>query len=515
MKRAARRTARQVKGARRQAQRRARESRKAKGIIKSSHPTRPNRTSSYETVEQERQARTEAVIEHARLIRGLLRTLLGKLLKIPDPRKPLMVRHTLKSLMVYGILMFALQTGSRRKSNETLSAPAMQEALSGLFPELESIPHHDTLYRLLARVNPERIEAALVALIKSLIRLKKFSEHLVHNCYLIAVDGTQKMVRRLLPDDAWLQREVGAEGKKWTQYYMYVVEANLVLRNGVTIPLMSEFLDYGKGDSEREKQDCEQRAFFRLTTRLKQAFPHLPIMLLLDGLFATGAVMDRCRQYKWQFMTVLQDGSLPQVWQEYQGLRRLLGAEDRLTQRWGDREQSFELVNDIDYRYGENNRKRATIHLVVCRETWHEVAPGGTLVERSSTWAWISDSAFSRSTVHVRCNLGGRHRWGIEEGLLVEKRQGYEYEHCYAEDWNAMRGYHYLMRIAHLLNALAPFVSTLIGPIKERGAQGFIEWVRGTLSGRWLQLAELKARLTAPYQLRLLFPLPDVPLLSG
>jgi hypothetical protein len=293
------------------------------------------------------------------------------------------------------------------------------------------------------------------------------------------------------------------------------VEANLVLRNGVTIPLMSEFLDYGKGDSEREKQDCEQRAFFRLTTRLKQAFPHLPIMLLLDGLFATGAVMDRCRQYKWQFMTVLQDGSLPQVWQEYQGLRRLLGAEDRLTQRWGDREQSFELVNDIDYRYGENNRKRATIHLVVCRETWHEVAPGGTLVERSSTWAWISDSAFSRSTVHVRCNLGGRHRWGIEEGLLVEKRQGYEYEHCYAEDWNAMRGYHYLMRIAHLLNALAPFVSTLIGPIKERGAQGFIEWVRGTLSGRWLQLAELKARLTAPYQLRLLFPLPDVPLLSG
>jgi len=515
MSKAGRGNARQLKGARRQAQRAARDAQKAKGIIKGSHPTRPNRTSPYETVEQERQARTDAVVEHARLIRELLRTLLGKLLKIPDPRKPLMVRHTLKTLMVYGILMFALQTGSRRRSNETLSAPAMREALQGLFPELESVPHHDTLYRLLARVKPERIEAAAVALLKSLIRLKKFSAHLVHTCYPIAIDGTQKMVRRLLADDAWLQREVGAEGKKWTQYYVYVLEANLVLSNGVTIPLMSEFLDYGKGDSEREKQDCEQRGFFRLTARLKQAFPHLPIILLLDGLFATGPVMDRCRQYKWHFMTVLQDKSLPQVWQEYRGLSRLLGAEDRLMQRWDGREQSFELVNDIDYRYGENDSKHVTIHLVVCHERWQEVDATGTLVERCSTWAWISDLRFSRSTVHVRCNLGARHRWGIEEDFLVEKRQGYGYEHCYAEDWNAMACYHQLMRIGHLVNALAAFASTLIGPFKERGAQGFIEWIRGTLSGRWLELAELKARLAAPYQLRLLFPLPDVPLPAG
>ena len=37
----------------------------------------------------------------------------------------------------------------------------------------------------------------------------------------------------------------------------------------------------------------------------------------------------------------------------------------------------------------------------------------------------------------------------------MEKHQGYNYEHCYAYDWNVMRGYHYLMRIGHLLNVLA------------------------------------------------------------
>jgi hypothetical protein len=466
-------------------------------------------------VQQEGQARTEALIEHARLIRNKLPTLLKKLSRIRDPRKPLLLRHKLTSLMVYGILMFVLQTGSRRKSNEKLSAPAMKEALMALFPDLESIPHHDTLYRLLAAIEPEGIEEAQVALVRDLIRDKKFSDYLVEGCYLIAIDGTQKMTRRLLPDDAWLQRQVGAEENKWTQYYVYVLEANLVFSNGLSIPLMSEFLNYGKGDSEREKQDCEQRGFFRLAERLKEAFPRLPILLLLDGLFATGPVMSCCRDNKWHFMIVLKDGSLPQVWQEYQGLRPLLGKEDRLSQRWGDRDQSFELLNDIDYRYGDNGKKRLTIHLAVCGERWKEVDAEGKLVQRSGKWAWISDLPFSRETVHVLCNLGGRHRWGIEEGILVEKRQGYDYEHCYAEDWNAMRGYHYLMRIGHLLNVLASFSSTLRAAFKERGPQGFIEWLYTTLSGRWLELAQLQARLCAPFQLRLLFPQPDVPVLTG
>ena len=515
MSRASRGTARQLRRDRRRGQRELRRAQQAAGINKPSHTTRPNRTSPYETVEQEGQARTEAVIEQARLMRDKLPILLREFSRIPDPRKPLLLRHKLTTLMVYGILMFVLQTGSRRTSNETLSAPAMKEALQGLFPDLESLPHHDTLYRLLSRIEPQGIEQAQVALVGSLIRDKKFADHLVEGCYSIAIDGTQKMVRRFLPDDPWLQRQVGAEESKRTQYYVYVLEANLVLSNGVSIPLMSEFLDYGKGDSERGKQDCELRAFYRLTQRLKKAFPHLRILLLLDGLFASGPVIGRCRDYGWRFMIVLQDGSLPQVWQEYQGLRRLLNKEERLSQRWGDRNQSFELVNDIDYRYGDNEKKRASIHLAVCQEDWQEVNEQGSIAERSSRWAWISDLRFRRETVHVRCNLGGRHRWSIEEGLLVEKRQGYAYEHCYAENWNAMRGYHYLMRIGHVLNVLASLLSTLVQAFKERGAQGFIRWIRGTLSGRWLDPAELPARLTVPFQLRLLLPIPDFPVLTG
>ena len=79
--------------------------------------------------------------------------------------------------------------------------------------------------------------------------------------------------------------------------YLYVLEASLCFRNGMVIPLMSEFLEYESGDGEPRKQDCESKAFHRLAARIKQAFPRLPIVLLLDGLYPNGPIMERCRSY--------------------------------------------------------------------------------------------------------------------------------------------------------------------------------------------------------------------------
>ncbi len=45
-------------------------------------------------------------------------------------------------------------------------------------------------------------------------------------------------------------------------------------------------------------------------------------------------------------------------------------------------------------------------------------------------------------------------RPGREAGILVEKHQGYQYEHCFSYDWKVMCGYHYLMRLGHALNVL-------------------------------------------------------------
>lgn len=112
--------------------------------------------------------------------------------------------------------------------------PKFKENLTLLFPELEDLPHHDTLNRVLSEIEADEIETALVEKIRCLIRNRKFVRYLVEKSYLVAIDGTRKFTRHNCWSAECLQQRVGEEDH---QYYVYVLEANLVLGNGVTIPL--------------------------------------------------------------------------------------------------------------------------------------------------------------------------------------------------------------------------------------------------------------------------------------
>jgi hypothetical protein len=78
------------------------------------------------------------------------------------------------------------------------------------------------------------------------------------------------------------------------------------------------------------------------------------------------------------------------------------------------------------------------------------------------------------------------------------------YEHCFALDWEAMKGYHYLMRLAHVFNTLTRFSSSISHLFKQYGIRGFIVFSVKTLSGPWFSENEINDRLKKPYQLRLL-----------
>jgi hypothetical protein len=204
---------------------------------------------------------------------------------------------------------------SRREANRELSRPAFLATLQSLFPELETRPHADTLNRLLTDIDGVHLEEAPVALVRRLIRNKKFRRYLIAQCYPSAIDGTQKLARNgQWQAEQWLERRrETAEGEP-VQQYVCVLEANRVFHNGVTLPLLSEFLSYAEGDPDDQKQDCERNAFYRLAARLKAYFPRLPVLLLLDGLYPNGPLRALCHQYGWHFMIVFPDRCLPSVW---------------------------------------------------------------------------------------------------------------------------------------------------------------------------------------------------------
>ena len=506
------------KKARKKAQRELRQRQQAEGLSPRPSPTLSNGKSPYQTVEEERAARVDATDQQLKVYRAMLPVLLKRLSKIPDLRQPRKVRHKLTVLMMYGILCFAFQMTSRREANRKMTLPQFEANLRLLFPDLEQLPHNDTLARVLSRIDVAEIEHAHLDMLGHLMANKKFKRFLIASCYPIAIDGSQKFARAELWDEECLQRKVRSKKAgdqepsqepgppPAQQYYVNVLESCLAFQNGRVIPLLSEVLSFNQGDSEREKQDCEQRAFQRLAQRLKKRFSHLPIMVLLDGLYANGPVMELCRQNNWDFMIVLKDDSLPKVWEEINGLK-VLQSENRWHHKWGNRRQQFQWIKDIDYDYADpltGRKKTLKLHAVLCEERWEEIAPGRIeVVVKTARHAWLSDQPFHRHNVHERCNLGARHRWGIEAGFLVEKHQGYQYEHCFSYDWQAMRGYHYLMRLAHALNVLARYSYALAKHIRHHGVRGVIAFVRDTLAGCWFSDQELVRIANEPCQIRL------------
>jgi len=272
---------------RKRVQKRLREELIDKGFTPRSHATISNHKCEYNSVEEERTARNDALADQIQLFRSRLPLLLYRLSKIEDPRNPKKIKHKLTVLMIYGILTFIFHMSSCREANREMTRPMFEENLKALFPEFDDLPHHDTLKRLLAKIDVMELENIHIELIRQLIRKKKFRRYLIDNCYPIAIDGTQKMERDWQWDEECLDRTFNkGEEEELSQYYVYVLEVNLAFRDGMTIPFMSEFLSYKEGDSLKIKQDCEIKAFYRLAHRFKKAFPALRIIVFLDALYA-------------------------------------------------------------------------------------------------------------------------------------------------------------------------------------------------------------------------------------
>lgn len=477
------------------------ERKKAEGISRPPQNSVSNAKCSYKTEEEEQAAREEAVAAQISTYRAMLPQLLKDFSKIPDPRTSRKPTHMLTTLLLYGILHFVFQITSRREANKEMSRPSFFNTLKSLFPELESLPHTDTLARLLEKIDVLQIEHAHIELIKKFNRNKNYSKYLISKCYPIAIDGTQKHV--INGDncaDEWLERRLVTKEGEQSQQYVYVVEANLVFHNGMTLPLFTEFLSFLEGDPDDHKQDCELKAFKRLSKKLHTFFPRLPIIVLLDGLYPNGPLMQSCLDYDWQFMIVLKNKSLPKVWNAAKA-RQEIGFNEELEINWKGRRQYFWWTNNIEHIFNDNGIKKIVISLVVCIEEFEDVDnKTGNIVTKEAFHAWISSHPLNRDNINERCNFGARYRWGIENSIQTEKRGGYSYEHIFSHNWNAMKGYHYLMRLAHLMNAIALHTKRVAKQVKTMGIQAFIKFVRETCANRWLRPEWIKELLVAPFQ---------------
>ena len=248
------------------------------------------------------------------------------------------------------------------------------------------------------------------------------SGRLFDQWWLIAVDGTLQ--------------DRGHDTQEGQAQHRYVLAASLVGPNGLTLPLMSEFMDLH--DPVRDKEDCELKAFERLATRLRTEFPRRPICLLLDGLYPVKPVFDTCEAYGWKFIATLREGRQPSAYDEAVQTMMMSPSHLFLGQREGEDgpvEQTLRWTNEVPFGAYVFN-----------------VLFSGEIGPTSATlWVWVTNLRLSHERVYAVANHGGRARQSIENVFNVEKNGGFGLEHTFCANAQASQNYHLMMQVAFIL----------------------------------------------------------------
>ena len=245
----------------------------------------------------------------------------------------------------------------------------------------------------------------------------------------------------------------------------------------------------GEMKNEKDKQDCELKAFRRLLPKLREDFPQLTICLLMDALYANENVFKLCEQYKVAYLTTFKEGSMSATWKEYQALKGL-APQQRLRDSGEERTLEFSWVNGIDY----NGR---TLNVLEMTET-----KGG---KQTYYCAWLCSWFITKDNVKA-LGLGGRGRWLIEnEGFNSQKTGGYEMEHAFSTDNVAAKHFYFLLQIAHVTNQLMEKGSLLREKIRTSmgSLRVFSERLWSLMTETLIEPERLRAFLAQRIQIRL------------
>lgn len=427
--------------------------------------------------------------------------------QIQEPRKVNMIDYELPILFWEAFFLFLLQLGSSRNIDYAFGKKFLAN-FKALFPilgiqdySLERMPEHGTLIDFLSKLFPTALERICIEMTRRLIRQRVLERYrLLNQYYLIAIDGTQTITisenqYKKNPDKYkhCLRRKISQDenGQNHYEYYYYVLEAKLVTPDGFAISVMTEFVENESQDVDR--QDCELKAFYRLAQRLKGYFPRTKFCLLFDSLYAGKPVFDLIKKNGWIYIIRFKEGSIPTVYKEFQSLLSLSPENKGKHVIDANTSQEFRWVNDIEYE-GHN------LHILECQETTL-----GNKGEEKAFFIWICKPEITRTNYQHLANQGGRCRWKIEnQGFKAQKKEGFELEHAYSQDYNAIKCFHLILQIAHTIRQLMVKGNLLKNIVKVFGS--FKNFTREFLFAFTRQLIDgdnILKSLTQPYQIRI------------
>jgi hypothetical protein len=362
-----------------------------------------------------------------------------------DPRKG--AEYTIEEMVMSAVVLFLLGCDSRNSFNTKAREKTFCENYRRLFAL--GLPHMDATNDLFKALDAQEMEEVRCCLISTLIEKRVFHKfRFFHQYSHIAIDGTGAYNWGENPPEDIGKYALKKESKNdKVTYFTLLLEAVLVCKNGMIIPLMTEWI--ANDDQQYEKQDCESKAFKRMAVRLKKYFPRLSVCILADGLYSNVSMMNICSEYEWKYMTVFKDGNLPSVWEEVNSLLPLGGGASSWQQHTNNAThwitRNFRWIENIEYQ-------KHKIHWIECVQEMTHRETGEK--EDAKRFVFLTNMEVNSDNI-ADILMAGRARWLVEDHFNTQKNRGGMLHHKYSRNnFNAIKNWHNTRQMAYLIKEL-------------------------------------------------------------
>jgi hypothetical protein len=395
-----------------------------------------------------------------------LKEIYKQLKSVEDPRHPSYIKYGIDEILMTLIFKNICNIKSMTQMTNEFNTTATIENFKLLLDDakIEEIPHYVTINELLKKLETTELEKIRKEIIKDIIRRKTFyNERLLNKEWKIIFDATHIFsFKERHCEHCLTQRFNRGTEEEYTIYSHKVLEAKLVLADNIIISIGTEFIE-----NEHEgvsKQDCEIKAFKRLSEQIKKDYPRLPICILADSLYAANPIMEICKKNNWKYIIRFKDGSIKTVAEEFRNIVKLENKN----------ETDIKYVNGINYKENEVNIVEYEKRTIENKKS----------EEKITTFKWITNIAITNKNVKEIIKTG-RQRWKIEnEGFNTQKNLRYNIKHANSLNYNAMKNHYLLTQIADIFLQLYTAGNRMIKILKKsikKISSDILKWLTTTI----------------------------------
>ena len=358
---------------------------------------------------------------------------------LTDSRHKSYITYSMKTIVM--TRLFALICGITTM-NEMTNKFNTEEAIKNLSSicnqDLEEIPNWQTIQDVIEEISIQEIENIRKYIVVALIRSKMFDKYRYNGYFQLLVDATGLTSLDYNLNGNCLTKT--RDGK--TKYYKYVLEAKLVFGN-IVVSLESEWIENTNLNTEKQKQDCETKAFKRMAKRIKKSYPKLRFIITGDALYATTPMINYNNETT---------------------------------------KENYFLSTNIEFN---NNTLNAFRYVEISND-------------KTITFNYISNLNVSDNNIDKIVAMG-RRRWKIEnEGFNEQKNGTFCISHLCSRNENALKIHYYFIQIAHIIRQLLEYGSILVKEMRFKTKKEISALITNTLISKTSDLNQLETN----FQLR-------------